>query len=351
MDFTATDIASFLNGEIIGNEEIKVSNVSKIEEGKPGTLAFLSNMKYENYIYSTKASIVLVNRNFVPKEKIEATLIKVDDAYQAFASLLELYSQAMSAQKTGIEQPSYVDQSAVVCENIYLGAFAYLGKNSKVGNNCKIYPQVYIGDNVTIGDDCILYAGVKVYANSVIGNRCIIHAGAVIGFDGFGFAPLEDGTYKKIPQIGNTIIEDDVEIGANTTIDCATMGSTIVKKGAKIDNLIQIAHNCEIGENTVMAAQVGLAGSTKVGKNCKFGGQVGLAGHLSIGDNVFIGAQSGVAKSVAGNQIILGSQAIEIKEAIKAITVYKNLPKLREEVIQLQKELNNLKKQINSAEN
>ena len=351
MDFKATDIARFLNGEIIGNEEIKVSNVSKIEEGKPGTLAFLSNMKYENYIYSTKASIVLVNRNFVPKEKIEATLIKVDDAYQAFASLLELYNQAMSSLKTGIEQPSYIDQSAVVGENIYLGAFAYIGKNSKVGNNCKIYPQVYIGDNITIGDDCILYAGAKVYANSVIGNRCIIHSGAVIGSDGFGFAPLEDGTYKKIPQIGNTIIEDDVEIGANTTIDCATMGSTIVKKGAKIDNLIQIAHNCEIGENTVMAAQVGLAGSTKVGKNCKFGGQVGLAGHLSIGDNVFIGAQSGVAKSVAGNQIILGSPAIEIKEAIKAITVYKNLPKLREEVIQLQKELNNLKKQINSAEN
>ncbi len=351
MDFKATDIARFLNGEIIGNEEIKVSNVSKIEEGKPGTLAFLANMKYENYIYSTKASIVLVNRNFVPKEKIEATLIKVDDAYQAFASLLELYNQAMSTLKTGIEQPSYVDPSAVVGENIYLGAFAYLGKNSKVGNNCKIYPQVYIGDNVTIGDDCIFYAGAKVYANSVIGNRCIIHSGAVIGSDGFGFAPLEDGTYKKIPQIGNTIIEDDVEIGANTTIDCATMGSTIVKKGAKIDNLIQIAHNCEIGENTVMAAQVGLAGSTKVGKNCKFGGQVGLAGHLSIGDNVFIGAQSGVAKSVAGNQIILGSPAIEIKEAIKAITVYKNLPKLREEVIQLQRELNNLKKQINSAEN
>jgi UDP-3-O-[3-hydroxymyristoyl] glucosamine N-acyltransferase len=351
MDFKATDIARFLNGEIIGNEEIKVSNVSKIEEGKPGTLAFLSNMKYENYIYSTKASIVLVNRNFVPKEKIEATLIKVDDAYQAFASLLELYNQAMSSLKTGIEQPSYIDQSAVVGENIYLGAFAYIGKNSKVGNNCKIYPQVYIGDNVTIGDDCIFYAGAKVYANSVIGNRCIIHSGAVIGSDGFGFAPLEDGTYKKIPQIGNTIIEDDVEIGANTTIDCATMGSTIVKKGAKIDNLIQIAHNCEIGENTVMAAQVGLAGSTKVGKNCKFGGQVGLAGHLSIGDNVFIGAQSGVAKSVAGNQVILGSPAIEIKEAIKAITVYKNLPKLREEVIQLQKELNNLKKQINSAEN
>ncbi len=351
MDFKATDIARFLNGEIIGNEEIKVSNVSKIEEGKPGTLAFLSNMKYENYIYSTKASIVLVNRNFVPKEKIEATLIKVDDAYQAFASLLELYNQAMSALKTGIEQPSYIDQSAVVGENIYLGAFAYLGKNSKVGNNCKIYPQVYIGDNVTIGDDCIFYAGAKVYTNSVIGNRCIVHSGAVIGSDGFGFAPLEDGTYKKIPQIGNTIIEDDVEIGANTTIDCATMGSTIVKKGAKIDNLIQIAHNCEIGENTVMAAQVGLAGSTKVGKNCKFGGQVGLAGHLSIGDNVFIGAQSGVAKSVTGNQIILGSPAIEIKEAIKAITVYKNLPKLREEVIQLQKELNNLKKQINSAEN
>ena len=351
MDFKVTEIARFLNGEIIGNENISVSNVSKIEEGKPGTLAFLANMKYEHFIYKTAASVVLVNKNFVPKEKINTTLIKVDDAYQAFASLLDLYTQAMAAVKTGIEQPSFIDQSATVGQNIYLGAFAYVGKNSRIGNNCKIYPQVYIGDNVTIGDDCVIYAGAKIYADSQIGNRCVLHSGVVIGSDGFGFAPLSDGTYKKIAQIGNAILEDDVEIGANTTIDCGTMGSTIIRKGAKIDNLVQIAHNCEVGENTVMAAQTGLAGTSKVGKNCKFGGQVGLAGHLTIGDNVFIGAQSGVVKSVENNQVILGSPAMEIKDAIRAITVYKNLPKLREEVIQVQKEIKKIKLQINSAEN
>lgn len=351
MDFKVTEIARFLNGEIIGNENISVSNVSKIEEGKPGTLAFLSNMKYENFIYTTNASVVLVNKNFVPKEKINATLIKVDDAYQAFASLLDLYTQAMTTVKTGIEQPSFIDESATVGQNIYLGAFAYIGKNVKVGNNCKIYPQVYIGDNVTVGDDCIIYAGVKIYSDSLIGNRCILHSGVVIGSDGFGFAPLDNGTYKKIAQIGNAVLEDDVEVGANTTIDCGTMSSTIIKKGAKIDNLVQIAHNCEVGENTVMAAQTGLAGTTKVGKNCKFGGQVGLGGHLSIGDNVFIGAQSGVIKSVESNQVILGSPAMEIKEAIRAITVYKNLPKLRTEVSQLQKEIKDIKSQINSAVN
>jgi UDP-3-O-[3-hydroxymyristoyl] glucosamine N-acyltransferase len=350
MDFKVTDIAKFLNGEIIGDENVNVSNVSKIEEGKPGTLAFLANMKYENYIYTTEASVVLVNKDFVPKEKIKATLVRVDDAYQAFASLLDLYTQAMTDVKTGIEQPSFIDQSAKVGQNIYLGAFAYIGKNSKIGNNCKIYPQVYIGDNVSVGDNCIFYAGAKIYSDSKIGNRCIVHSGAVIGSDGFGFAPLEDGTYKKIAQIGNAVLEDDVEIGANTTIDCGTMGSTIIRKGAKIDNLVQIAHNCEVGENTVMAAQTGLAGTSKVGKNCKFGGQVGLAGHLNIGDNVFIGAQSGVAKSVPDNQIILGSPAIEIKDAIRAITVYKNLPKLRDEVNQLQKEIRKIKSQIDSAE-
>ena len=351
MDFKVTEIAKFLNGEIIGNENISVSNVSKIEEGKPGTLAFLANMKYENFIYTTHASVVLVNKNFVPKEKINATLIKVDDAYQAFAALLDLYTLAMAAVKTGIEQPCFVDESATVGQNIYLGAFAYIGKNAKIGNNCKIYPQAYIGDNVTVGNDCIIYAGVKIYSDSQIGNRCILHSGVVIGSDGFGFAPLDDGTYKKIAQIGNAVLEDDIEIGANTTIDCGTMGSTIIRKGAKIDNLVQIAHNCEVGENTVMAALTGLAGTTKVGKNCKFGGQVGLGGHLTIGDNVFIGAQSGVIKSVESNQVILGSPAMEIKEAIRAITVYKNLPKLRTEVSQLQKEIKNIKSQINSAEN
>lgn len=351
MDFKVTDIARFLKGEIIGDENVSVFSVSKIEEGKPGTLAFLANMKYEHYVYTTAASVVLVNKNFVPREEIKATLIRVDDAYQAFASLLDLYTQAMAAVKTGIEQPSFTDPSAKTGKNIYLGAFAYIGKNASIGDNTKIYPQVYIGDNVTIGNDTIIYAGAKIYNDSVIGNRCIIHSGAVIGSDGFGFAPLDDGTYKKIAQIGNAILEDDVEIGANTTIDCGTMDSTIVRKGAKIDNLVQVAHNCEVGENTVIAGQAGMAGTTKIGRNCKLGGQVGLAGHLSIGDNVFIGAQSGVAKSVDSNKIILGSPAIDIKDSIRVITVYKNLPKLRDEVIQLQKEIKKIKLQIDSAAN
>ena len=350
MEFKAIDIARYLNGEVVGNENASVSNVSKIEEGKPGTLAFLANMKYENFIYSTQASVVLVNKSFEPKEEIKATLIKVDDAYKAFASLLDLYTQAMAAVKTGIEQPSFIDQTATLGSQVYFGTFSYIGKNSRAGNNTKIYPQVYIGDNVNIGDDCIIYAGAKIYNDSIIGNRCIIHSGAVIGSDGFGFAPLEDGTYKKIAQIGNAILEDDVEIGANTTIDCGTMDSTIVRKGAKIDNLVQVAHNCEIGENTVIAGQAGMAGTTKIGKNCKLAGQVGLAGHLNIGDNVIIGAQSGVPKSVNSNQVILGSPAIDIKEAIRALTVYKNLPKLREEVIQLQKEVKNLKAQKMDSE-
>ncbi len=343
MDFKVTEIANFLKGEVVGDENITISNVSKIEEGKPGTLAFLANLKYENFLYSTEASVVLVNKNFVPKEKVNTTLIKVDDPYQAFASLLDLYMQAKAAIKIGIEQPSFIHSSATIGKELYLGAFAYIGGNSKIGNNTKLYPQVFVGENVSIGDDCIIYSGVKIYDDTVIGNRCIIHSGAVIGSDGFGFAPLEAGTYKKIPQIGNAILEDDVEIGANTTIDCGTMGSTIVRKGAKIDNLVQVGHNCEIGENTVIAALSGMAGTSKVGKNCKFGGQVGLAGHLTIGDNVFVGAQSGIAKSVKANQVILGSPAIEIKDAIKAITVYKNLPKLRDEVIQLQKDMKSLK--------
>jgi UDP-3-O-[3-hydroxymyristoyl] glucosamine N-acyltransferase len=347
MDFKVTDIAQFLNGEVVGDKEAKVSSVSKIEEGKPGTLAFLSNLKYENFVYTSNASVILVNKSFVPREKVKATLIRVDDAYQAFASLLELYMQAKSTLKSGIEQPSFIDNSAKIGEDLYLGAFAYIGKNSVVGNGSKIYPQAYIGDNVTVGDNCIIYSGAKIYSDSIIGNRCIIHSGAVIGSDGFGFAPQNDGSYKKIPQIGNTILEDDVEIGANTTIDCGTMDSTIIRKGCKIDNLVQIAHNCEVGEHTVIAGLAGLAGTSKVGKNCKIGGQVGLAGHLTIGDNVSIGAQSGVVKSVKNNQILLGSPAMNIKDTIKAITVYKNLPQLRDEVIQLQKEMNSLKNSNN----
>ncbi|MBN2636922.1 MAG: UDP-3-O-(3-hydroxymyristoyl)glucosamine N-acyltransferase [Prolixibacteraceae bacterium] len=343
MEFQAKDIAAFLNGEIEGDENVKVFKVSKIEEGETGALAFLANTKYENFIYTTKASIVLVNKTFIPRSKIDATLIRVDDAYQAFASLLDLYVQAKTMNKTGIEQPSFIHQSVLVKEDVYVGAFTYVSQNAKIGKNTKLHPQTFIGENVTIGDNCIIYAGVKIYDDCVIGNRCILHSGVIIGSDGFGFAPQENGSYRKIPQIGNVIIEDDVEIGANTTIDCGTMGSTIIRKGAKIDNLIQIAHNCEIGENTVMAALSGLAGSTKIGSGCKIAGQVGFAGHLTVGNNVTIAAQSGITKSIKDNETVFGSPAIPFKDQIKAISVFKNLPKLRDEVIQLQREIKNLK--------
>ncbi|MFW5755418.1 MAG: UDP-3-O-(3-hydroxymyristoyl)glucosamine N-acyltransferase [Tangfeifania sp.] len=349
MEFKAKDIAAYLNGEIVGDGDVIVSDVSKIEEGKPGTLAFLSNPKYESYIYNTAASIVLVNKNFEPKKNIPATLIKVEDAYQGFASLLDLYIQTKKENKKGIEQPSFIDASSSTGDDFYMGAFAYIGKNTKIGDGVKIYPQVHVGDNVKIGDDCILYSGAKIYDDTVIGNNCTIHANAVIGSDGFGFAPQPDGSYNKIPQIGNAVLEDNVEIGANTTIDCGTFGSTIIRKGAKIDNLVQVAHNCEIGENTVIAAQTGLAGTTKVGKNCKFGGQVGLAGHLTIGDNVNIGAQSGVSSSIKDNETVLLTPAHNIKDAVRTAIVFKNLPKLRDEVMQLRKDVKTLQQGNSSA--
>lgn len=344
MEFKAKDIAAFLDGEVVGDSNVIVSGVSKIEEGKPGTLSFLANPKYENYIYNTGSDIVLVNKYFTPKTEIPATLIKVDDAYQAFASLLDMYEQAKQNSKKGIEKPSFIDASSSTGEEFYLGAFAYVGKNSKTGNNVKLFPHVYVGDNVTIGDNCILYSGAKIYDDCKIGNNCIIHAGAVIGSDGFGFAPQPNGRYKKIPQIGNVILEDNVEIGANTTIDCGTMGSTIIRNGAKLDNLIQIAHNCDVGENTVMAAQTGLSGTTKVGKNCRFGGQAGVAGHLTIGNNVSVGAQSGVANSIKDNESVFLSPAFNLKEASRTAIIFRNLPKLREEVIQLQKDVKKLQK-------
>ena len=254
MEFKASDIAAFLGGEIVGDGSVRISNVSKIEEGQPGTLAFLANPKYEAYLYTTKASVILINKNVELKSEVEPTLIKVDDAYQSFASLLELYMQAKANSKKGIEQPSFVSETAKIGEDIYLGAFAYIGNNVTIGTNVKIYPNAYVGDNTTIADNCILYSGVKIYEDCVIGKNCIIHAGAVIGADGFGFAPQNDGTYKKIPQIGNVILEDDVEIGANTCIDCATMGSTIIRQGTKLDDLIMVGHNCEIGKNTVFCS-------------------------------------------------------------------------------------------------
>ncbi|HBL78185.1 MAG: UDP-3-O-(3-hydroxymyristoyl)glucosamine N-acyltransferase [Bacteroidetes bacterium GWF2_42_66] len=345
MEFQATSIADFLNGIIEGDPNATVNNISKIEDGKPGTLAFLANPKYNKYIYETDATIVLVNKDFVAEGEIKATLIRVDNAYEAFASLLDLYQQAKGT-KSGIENPSYIDASATVGKNIYIGAFSYIGKNVRIGNNVKIYPHVYIGDNVVVKDNTIIYAGVKIYEDCKIGELCILHAGCVIGADGFGFAPTGDGSYKKIPQVGNVILEDQVEIGANTTVDCATMGSTIIHKGVKLDNLIQIAHNCEVGENTVMAALTGLAGSVKVGKNCTFGGQVGVAGHLNIGNNVTLGAMCGVTNNIKDDKVMLGAPAMDISQAAKVVVVYRRLPQLREQVINLEKELAALKEQI-----
>lgn len=343
MEFKATDIAAFLGGEIVGDSNVRVTDVCKIEEGRPGTLAFLANEKYEKYIYSTRATVVLVNKTFEPKSEISATLIKVDDAYQAFAKLLDLYIQSKQNLKTGIEQPSYIHDDVQAGKNIYVGAFSYISKGSKIGDNVKIYPQVFIGENVTIGDNCIFFTGAKVCDDTVIGNGCVLHPGAVVGSDGFGYAPQDDGSYKKIPQIGNVILEDNVEVGANSTIDCGTMGHTIIHKGTKIDNLVQIAHNCEIGENTVIAAQTGLAGSTKVGSNCKFGGQVGVAGHLAIGDNVTLAAQTGVIGSVKNNEVVWLTPAFNHRDALKASVVFRNLPELKNQVNKLQKEINILK--------
>jgi len=345
MEFKATTIAEFLQGTVEGDDQVSVSNVSKIEDGKPGTLAFLANPKYEKYVYDTKASIVLVRKDFVPEKPIASTLIRVEDPYQSMAALLELYQQT-KPQKFGIEQPSFIDPSAKTGDNIYIGAFAYIGAGSTIGNGSKVYPQAFIGSNVTIGDNTIIYPGVKIYDDCVIGNNCIIHAGAVIGSDGFGFAPTPDGSYKKIQQVGNVILEDDVEIGANTTIDCSTMGSTIIRKGVKLDNLIQIAHNCEVGENTVMAALVGIAGSTKVGKNCVFGGQVGIAGHLNIGDKVTIGAMAGVTNNIKEGKIVLGAPAMDHDRALKSFVVYRRLPEMRDALSDLQKEVKELKEKL-----
>ncbi|PKQ66343.1 UDP-3-O-(3-hydroxymyristoyl)glucosamine N-acyltransferase [Labilibaculum manganireducens] len=345
MEFTAEDIAEFLNGEVDGNAKVKVTNVSRIEEGKPGTLSFLANPKYEHYIYSTQSSIVLVNKDFETEKEIETTLIRVDDAYQALAQLLEMYEQS-KPQKTGIEEPSFVSKSSKLGEKIYIGAFAYIGSNVQIGNNVKIYPHCYVGDNVTIGDNTILNSGVKIYEGCKIGAECIFHSGVVIGGDGFGFAPSSANDYKKVPQVGNVLIEDHVEIGANTCVDRATMGSTIIRKGVKLDNLIQVAHNVEIDENTVIASQTGIAGSAKIGKNCMIGGQVGIVGHLSIADEVKIAAQSGIGRTVKKEGTVLqGSPAFDFGPYQKSYVLFKNLPKMREQIIELEKEIKRLKEE------
>ena len=334
MKFTAEQIAGILDGEVVGNPNAEVSKLSKIEEGTEGSLTFLSNKKYNNYIYSTKATIAIVNKTFIPEVEITTTLIKVDDAYLSFSKLLEFYNQAKS-NKVGIEQPSVLSENVKYGENFYLGSFAYIGSNVIMGDNVKIYPNCFIGDNVVIGDNVTIFAGVKVFSETEIGNNVSVHSGAVLGGDGFGFAPNPDGTFSKIPQIGNLIIEDNVNIGAGTTIDRATMGSTIIRKGVKLDNQIQVGHNVEIGENTVIAAQTGIAGSTKIGKNCMIGGQVGFAGHITVGNNVRIQGKTGVTKSVKDGEVLQGNPAMSYKEYYKSYVHFKNLPTIVEELDKL----------------
>ena len=343
MEFTARQIASFIEGKVEGDENVQIHTFAKIEEGMPGAISFLSNPKYTHYIYDTKSSIVLINEDVVLEKPVKATLIRVKNAYECVAKLLQVY-QASLPKKCGISPMSFIAESAKVGKDCYVGAFAYIGKDVKIGKNVCIYPQSYIGDNVSIGDNCIVYPGVKIYHNCVIGNNCILHAGGVIGGDGFGFAP-ENGEYMKIAQIGNVVVCDDVEIGANTTIDRATMGSTVIHKGVKLDNLIQIAHNVEIGEHTVMAAQVGVAGSAKIGSHNMVGGQVGFAGHIKVGNNNKFGAQSGVPNSIGDNNSVLGSPVVSAMDFARQTVYMKRLGDLFKDVSALKKELADRKQQ------
>lgn len=343
MEFTTQQIAYLIGGEIIGDGSTKISKLAKIQEATEGCISFLSNPKYENFIYSTHASAVIVSKSFIPKSKVNTTLIQVEDPYIGFTVLLEEYHKFICFSKKGVEEPAFIGEGSSIGENYYRGAFSYIGKNCVLGNNVKIYPHVYIGDNVIIGDYTILHSGVKIYSETKIGNHCTIHSGVVIGSDGFGFAPQKDGSYKTIPQVGNVIIEDHVDIGANTVIDCATMGSTIIHQGVKLDNLIQIAHNVEIGKNTVVAAQSGISGSTKIGENCLIGGQVGIVGHLSIANKTSVGAQSGVSKTIATEGTsIQGSPAFDYKKNLKSISVYKKLPEILKRIEELEEKIVNL---------
>jgi len=344
MEFTAKQIASWIKGEIVGDPETKVLTLSKIEEGEEGSLSFLSNPIYNHYLYTTDASVVIVNSTFVPEKAVKSVLIKVEDSYAAFAQLLNAYSEAREMKRTGISVQAFIHETAVVGENAYIGEFAYIGPDAVIGDDCKIFPQAYIGDNVKLGDNCRVYPGAKVMFDCVLGDDCTLHAGTVIGADGFGFAPQSGDDYQKIAQIGNVILEDRVEIGANATIDRATMGSTIIRRGVKIDNLVQIAHNVEVGENTVIAAQTGISGSTKIGKNCMFGGQVGIAGHLDIADGVKLAATSGVAASIPKkNDVQMGAPSFSHKSFLQSYVYFRKLPKLSEKISNLEKQLKELK--------
>ena len=338
MQFTAEMIAGFLNGEIVGDKSAAVSTVSSIEGGKPGSLTYLTNPKYEQYIYSTKASIVLVDKGFEPKESVEATLIKVDNVGECVLSLLEMYN-ASRPRKKGISKLASISEEATLGEECYVGDFTVIERGAKIGANCQIYPQCYIGDNVVIGEGTKIYPGVKIYEGTVVGRNCILHAGVVLGADGFGFAPREDGTFAKIPQLGNVIVEDDVELGANTCIDRAKTDSTIIRRGVKLDNLIQIGHNVEVGHDTVMSAQVGIAGTTKVGSNCFIAGQVGIADHVTIGNRVQIGSKSGIDKSVPDGEIRFGYPALPGLQYHRSFAVFRQLPDLSAKVRELEKRL------------
>ena len=339
VEFTAAQIAALLGGKVEGDPEAKVSNVARIEDGAPGMLSFLSNPKYIPYLYNTQSSIVLVNADFEPKEEVKTTMIRVKDAYESFAQLLAIY-QEYTNNKVGVSENAYISPDAEYGKNCYIGEFAFIGERVRIGENVKIYPFTYVGDDVVIGDNTVIYAGVKLYAMTHIGKNCIVHSGAVLGADGFGFAPQPDGTYKKIPQIGNVLVGDNVEIGANTTIDRSTMESTKIHDGVKLDNLIQIAHNVEIGENTAMAAQVGIAGSAHIGKNCIIAGQAGLSGHIVVADRTVIGPQAGLTKGVetSGKQII-GSPAYDYSKFMKDVVRQRNIDKLENRIVELEKKL------------
>lgn len=337
MQFTATQIALLLNGRIEGAADAIVTSFGKIEEAQEGQLTFLANPKYEDYLYTTSASVAIVNENYELRRPVKPTLIRVADAYSAFAQLLNKYQEMVTQQMKGIQQPCYLATSAAIGQDVFIGAFSYVGEKVKIGNNTKIFPSAFIGDNVAIGDHCIIHPGVKIYHDCVLGNNVVVHAGTVIGSDGFGFAPQADGSFKKVPQIGNVVIEDNVEIGANTTIDRATMGSTCIKAGAKLDNLIQIAHNVEVGHSTVIAAQAGVSGSTKIGNNVMIGGQAGLVGHIQIADGSKINAQSGVSKSLKEPySAVTGSPAGDYTAALRSQAVFRNLPQLEKRIHELE---------------
>lgn len=344
MEFTAKMIADFLQGEITGNPEAKVETVAKIEEGKEGALSFLANPKYEKHLYTTESTIVLINKDFVLEREVQPTLIKVENAYEAFASLLQLYEQS-KPRKKGIHPSAVIETTAEIGENVYVGPFVYIGEKVKIGNDCQIYPHTAIGDGTVLGEECVIYSGVHIYQECILGRECIVHAGAVIGSDGFGFAPQNDRNYKKIPQIGNVILQDRVEIGANVTIDRATMGSTLLEEGVKLDNLNHIAHNVVVGSNTVMAAQCGVAGSTKIGKNVMFGGQVGVAPHIEVANGVKAAAMSGIAGTVKKeDSIIMGAPAIDVSDFRKSFVYYKNLPKIVSRLNELERKLKEIGK-------